>query len=161
MDDGKDPGHLRMETGDHFTGRCASLLNMYRKDFGSSPVLFDGVDPVWATQAMGDKFPCFLEIDGISWMLVMLLARLTHHGAVMGEFSPSHIARTIPLFWDGWNLIPAIVNAWEGTHTVTGVPPHHGPPTTQLQGPTRLSGAAGNVPKQTFPESKRTWVGSI
>jgi hypothetical protein len=118
-----------METGDHFTGRCASLLNMYRKDFGSSPVLFDGVDPVWVTQAVKDNFPCFSEIDGLSRMLVMFLASLTHHRAVVGEFPPSHIARTIPLFRDGRNLIPAIEKttiryAWEGTHTATGVPPH-------------------------------------
>jgi hypothetical protein len=37
----KDIYSQQMQSGDQFTGRCASLLNIFWKYFAASPIVFD------------------------------------------------------------------------------------------------------------------------
>ena len=89
-----------MSSGDEFVGRCVSLLNMYRRDFGASQVFFgDGVDRDWLLRAVDCAFPCFTKVEGIGKLTRHLLASLVYHRQVVMGWDPNHVARrTIGMF---------------------------------------------------------------
>jgi hypothetical protein len=127
----KDIYFQQMQSGDQFTGRCASLLNMFRKDFAASPILFNSaIDESWVDATINEVFPAFAGIEDMKHILRLCLASLVHHREEVLSFGPNHIARdAIPIFRDPSKMQPAIgkvkiVYAWEDNCGITGVPPH-------------------------------------
>jgi hypothetical protein len=127
----KDIYFHQMQAGDQFTGRCASLLNMFRKDFAASPVMFAStIDESWVDATVKEVFPAFAGVEGMKRILRMCLASLVHNKDEVLQFQPNHIARNaIPIYRDPTKMQPAtgkveIVYAWEANCSISGVPPH-------------------------------------
>jgi hypothetical protein len=133
----KDIYFHQMQSGDQFTGRCASLLNMFWKDFAASPVVFDStIEESWVNATIAEVFPAFAGIKGMQRILWMCLASLVYHTDQVLHFGPNYIARNaIPIFRDPSKMQAAIgkikigkikiVYAWEDNcGTITGEPPH-------------------------------------
>jgi hypothetical protein len=76
----KDTYFHLMQSGDQFTGRCASLLNMFHKDFAASPVVFDSaIEESWLDATVQEVFPAFVGVEGMQPILRMCLASLVYH----------------------------------------------------------------------------------
>jgi hypothetical protein len=127
----KDIYFHQMQTGDQFPGRCASLLNMFRKDFAVSPVIFDSaIDEGWLDATVAEVFPTFAGVEGMQRILRMCLTSLVYHQDEVLNFGPNHVARnSIPIFRDPSKRQLAIGKvkifyAWEDNCNITGVPTH-------------------------------------
>jgi hypothetical protein len=127
----KDVYFHQTQSGDQFTSTCASLLNMFWKDFAAYPVMFDStIDESWVDATIEEVFPAFAGIEGMQRILWMCLASLVHHRDKVLNFGPNHIARnSIPIFRDPVKMRLAIgkvkiVYAWGANCNITGVPPH-------------------------------------
>jgi hypothetical protein len=128
----KDIYFHQMQSGDQFSGRCASLLNMFWKDFAASPIVFDStIEESWVDATVAEVFPAFAGVKGMQHILWMCLASLVYHRDKVLNFGPNHIARNaIPIFRDPSKMQAAmgkikIVYAWEDNcGTITGVSPH-------------------------------------
>jgi hypothetical protein len=129
MVDGPDQGYISLA---QFTGRCASLLNMFWRDFAASPIVFDStIKESWVDATMHEVFPAFVGVKGsMQRILWMCLASLVYHQDKMLNFVPNHLARNNPIFRDTSKMQSVIgkikiVYAWEDNcGTITGVPPH-------------------------------------
>jgi hypothetical protein len=76
----KDIYFHQMQSGDQFTGRCASLLNMFWKDFAASPIAFDSaINESWVDATMKEFFPAFAGVEGMQHILWMYLSSLVYH----------------------------------------------------------------------------------
>jgi hypothetical protein len=82
-----------------------------------------------ASSTVADVFPHFQLTVGMGQILRMCLASLVYHKALVLALDANHIARTISLFQDPTKLQPLIdkvivIQAWESTRHLTGVPSH-------------------------------------